>query len=92
MWRAWQALYKALGGPCRRLGRRRKYTLFDGESDVQAKRKQFRSPGAKNDEKLPPKIYVSIRFVSFLVFEVVMVCDQIFGQGFDQGLGEGEKP
>ena len=41
------------------------YTVFDEESDVQVKNQQFRSPGARNVDKLPPKLYVSIHAVFF---------------------------
>ena len=40
-----------------------KYIVFDKASDVQVKSKQFRSRGAKNEEKLPPKMHVLFFFV-----------------------------
>ena len=59
------------------------------ECDVQVKRKQFRSPGAKNEEQRPPKTNVLVRFLIFgQIFGPVF--DQIFGKGFDQGFGEGK--
>ena len=44
-----------------------KHAVFDEESDVQVKNKQFRSPGAKNEEKLPQKNYVLIRCVLLFI-------------------------